>query len=146
MVRSGKPWRMLHEKYGKWNTVFKRFRRWSVLGIFQDFQQNIIGLKKENNSNDEFSSAIIDSTTIKCHSCALGYKKGTSDNEKIGKSVGGKTSKLSVVVSDEKTVLKAELLSGNKHDSNSAFTLLKDLKNKQDAPFYIYFKYNKKLS
>jgi transposase len=52
MVRSAKPWRMLHKKYGKWNTVFKRFRRWSVLGIFQDFQQNIIGLKKENNSND----------------------------------------------------------------------------------------------
>ena len=46
------------------------------------------------------------------------YQKGTWDNHKIGKSVGGKTSKLSVIVLDEKTVLKAELLSGNKHGSN----------------------------
>jgi hypothetical protein len=74
------------------------------LGIFQDFQKNIIVIKKENNINNEFSFAIIDSITIKCHSCFLGYKKGTLDNEKIGKSVGRQISTLSVIVYDEKII------------------------------------------
>ncbi len=41
--RTGIPWRDLPEGYGKWETVYQRFRRWSesgvietVLGILQD--------------------------------------------------------------------------------------------------------------
>ena len=28
-IRTGAPWRDLSEKYGKWMTVYQRFRRWS---------------------------------------------------------------------------------------------------------------------
>ena len=28
IVRTGSPWRDLPEEFGKWNTVFKRFRDW----------------------------------------------------------------------------------------------------------------------
>ena len=33
-IRTGAPWRDLPEKYGKWMTVYQRFRRWSEAGIW----------------------------------------------------------------------------------------------------------------
>ena len=47
IVTARKPWRMLHEKYRKWNSIFKGFRKCSVLVIFQDFQQNMLAIKKK---------------------------------------------------------------------------------------------------
>ena len=31
-LRCGAPWRDVPEKYGKWNTIYRRFRRWSEAG------------------------------------------------------------------------------------------------------------------
>ena len=31
IARTGSPWRDLPKHFGRWNTVFKRFRRWAVL-------------------------------------------------------------------------------------------------------------------
>jgi len=33
--RTGLPWRELPERFGKWNSVFKRFRRWEEAGVFE---------------------------------------------------------------------------------------------------------------
>ena len=32
---AGAPWRDLDEKFGHWNSVFRRFRRWALKGIFE---------------------------------------------------------------------------------------------------------------
>ena len=34
-VRTGAPWCDLPGEFGKWNPVFKRFRRWAKTGIFE---------------------------------------------------------------------------------------------------------------
>ncbi len=34
-IRTGSPWRDLPEHFGNWNSVFKRFRRWALSGIFE---------------------------------------------------------------------------------------------------------------
>lgn len=31
-LRTGAPWRDVPEKYGNWNSIFRRFRRWSTCG------------------------------------------------------------------------------------------------------------------
>ncbi len=35
MARTGAQWRELPEKYGKWNTIFKRANEWSKKNIFE---------------------------------------------------------------------------------------------------------------
>jgi putative transposase len=34
IVRTGSPWRDLHAAFGDWNTVFRRFSRWSARGVW----------------------------------------------------------------------------------------------------------------
>ncbi|RZK35957.1 MAG: transposase [Hymenobacter sp.] len=35
MARTGAQWRHLPDEYGKWNSVFRRYRRWVVTGVFE---------------------------------------------------------------------------------------------------------------
>ena len=32
-IHTGVPWRDLPERYGPWETVYSRFRRWSRVGL-----------------------------------------------------------------------------------------------------------------
>jgi transposase len=34
-IRTGATWRHVPEKYGKWMTVYQRFRRWSGAGVWE---------------------------------------------------------------------------------------------------------------
>jgi transposase len=34
-LRCGTPWRDVPPKYGNWNTIYRRFRRWSEAGVWE---------------------------------------------------------------------------------------------------------------
>jgi transposase len=34
-LRTGAPWRDVPEKYGNWNSIYRRFRRWSASGVWE---------------------------------------------------------------------------------------------------------------
>ena len=40
MARTGAQWRALPNKYGDWNSVFRRFNEWSKKGIWVLLQQH----------------------------------------------------------------------------------------------------------
>ena len=69
LVRAGAPWRDLPEEFGKWNSVFKRFRRWDKKGVWKR-------LFTELGENPDLEYLIIDSTIVRAHQHAAGVKGG----------------------------------------------------------------------
>ncbi|MCQ8278839.1 transposase [Acetobacteraceae bacterium KSS8] len=70
MTRMGAQWRHLPPDYGKWNSVFRRYRRWVELGIFDALLETLSELAGRNRSAD-----MIDSMILRAHHCAAGIKK-----------------------------------------------------------------------
>ena len=71
MARTGAQWRHLPDEYGKWNSVFRRYRRWVQTGVFEALLETLTELVQRDSSAD-----MIDSTVVRAHHCAVGLKKG----------------------------------------------------------------------
>jgi transposase len=76
IVRTGSPWRDLPEAFGDWNSVFRRFSRWSIKGVWWRIFEAM-------SDDPDFEYLIVDSTIVPAHQHAAGAKKG---GLKIGRS------------------------------------------------------------
>jgi len=64
------PWRGGPAKYGNWNSIYRRFRRWSTSGVWEHVA---IALAKTMAESGHYS---IDSTTVRAHVSAARGKGG----------------------------------------------------------------------
>lgn len=71
VLRVGCPWRDMHERYGKWNSIYVRFRRWAEQGVWDALLETLVDL----GLTDDWAHQI-DSTTVRGHSQAAGAKGG----------------------------------------------------------------------
>ena len=69
IVRTGAPWRDLPACFGNWFSVWKRFRRWALNGVFERLFQEFSG-------DPDFEYAFIDGTIVKVHRHGTGAKGG----------------------------------------------------------------------
>jgi transposase len=71
IARTGAPWRDLPEEFGKWSSVYRQFRRWSVSGVWDAMLEalNATGVAQS-------SVQMIDSTIVRAHQHAAGAKRG----------------------------------------------------------------------
>ncbi|MDG2003444.1 MAG: transposase [Novosphingobium sp.] len=44
VLRVGCPWRDMRERYGKWNSVYVRFRRWAEQGVWDALLQTLVDM------------------------------------------------------------------------------------------------------
>ena len=71
ILRSGAAWRDLPERYGPWQTVYKRFVKWSEAGIFEKIFKDLA-------ADADMQDISIDSICIKTHKSSAGAKKEKS--------------------------------------------------------------------
>ena len=71
VLRVGCPWRDMHERYGKWNSVYVRFRRWAERGVWDAMLETLVEL----GLTDDWQH-MVDSTSVRGHSQAAGAKGG----------------------------------------------------------------------
>ena len=69
IARTGSPWRDLPAIFGKWNSVFVRFNRWSASGVWDRIFAAL-------SDDPDFEYLIIDSTIVRAHQHAAGAKGG----------------------------------------------------------------------
>ena len=69
IVRTGSPWRDLPEVFGEWNSIFRRFSRWSHKGVWRRIFEAM-------SDDPDFEYLIVDSTIVRAHQHAAGAKKG----------------------------------------------------------------------
>jgi transposase len=69
IARTGSPWRDLPSMFGKWNTVFKRFRDWVKADIFKRLFDAV-------SDEPDLEYALVDATIVKVHRHGQGAKGG----------------------------------------------------------------------
>ena len=119
IVRVGAPWRDLPKDFGKWNSVFQRFRRWVRSGVFDQMFEAL-------SADADFEYVIVDGTIVRVHQHGSGARGGTK-TQAIGRSRGGLTTKIVALVDALGNLVRFVLLPGQRHDSAGVAPLLTDL-------------------
>jgi transposase len=71
VLRVGCPWRDMHERYGLWNSVYVRFRRWAEQGVWDAILAPLVEL----GLTDDWQH-MLDSTIVRGHVSAVGGEGG----------------------------------------------------------------------
>jgi len=71
VLRVGCPWRDMHKRYGLWNSVHVRLRRWAEQGVWDAILATLVEL----GLTDDWQH-MIDSTIVRGHVSAVGGKGG----------------------------------------------------------------------
>lgn len=68
IAKTGAPWRDLPERFGNWNSVWRRFDRWASKGAWERVFREL--------QDPDLEWLLLDSTVIRAHQHAAGAKKG----------------------------------------------------------------------
>ena len=74
VAKAGHPWRDLPERFGKWNSVWRRFDRWCATGVWKLLAKELGELDLEELQ--------LDSTSIKVHLSAVGGRREAAEKKK----------------------------------------------------------------
>lgn len=74
IAQTGAQWRHLPDEYGKWNSVFRRYRRWVTTNVFDAMLETLAELAGRDTAAD-----MIDSTVVRAHHCAVGIKRDSAN-------------------------------------------------------------------
>ena len=113
IARTGAPWRDLPAEFGKWNTVFTRFRYWVKADVFKRIFEALSG-------DPDLEYAMIDGSIVKVHR----HGQGATQSQAIGRSRGGRGTKLHALADGQGRLYALLLTPGQTHDIHGARRLL----------------------
>jgi transposase len=115
VLRSGAPWRDLPEDYGPRTTCYNRFIRWQRAGIWTNIMNALAAAH-------DATVQMIDTSMVRVHQHAACV--ADSAIQSVGRSRGGLTSKLHVVVDANGLPVRLGLTPGEVHDNRLCSVLL----------------------
>jgi transposase len=124
VLRSGAPWRDLPDGYGAPTTCYNRFVRWRRAGIWDRIMD---ALALAHNA----AVQMIDTSIVRVHQ--HGACIANNRNQHMGRSRGGLTSKIHVVVDGNGLPVQLGLTAGQAHDNQLFSVLLRNLPSSGDA-------------
>lgn len=73
-LKTGVPWRDLPERYGPWETVYSRFRRWQRAGVWD---RVLAAVQADGDAAGDLDWGLhfVDGTTVRAHPHAAGTPK-----------------------------------------------------------------------
>lgn len=110
-IRVGCPWRDLPRRFGRWNSVFQKFNRWSPKGKLMLVFKALV-------QEPDLEWAFIDGSIVKAHQHSAGA--ASDENQAIGKSRGGNTTKIHMAVDAHGLPIDFEITGGEVHDCKVA--------------------------
>lgn len=90
IARTGSPWRDLPEEFGKWSSVYRQFRRWTLAGLWEQIMDALI-----ESGAVPHALQMIDSTVVRAHHQAAGAKGGLRDRVLAAQEVASRPRSIS---------------------------------------------------
>lgn len=117
ILRTGSQWNQLPKRYGKANSVYRQHYRWAKSGMWKFVLQRLA----EECSDGSIQS--VDATHVKAHQDACRHGSPPED-QGLGKTKGGRNTKLHAVVDSLGKLLNIKVVPGNEHEVKSAAEVL----------------------
>ena len=83
---TGAPWHDVPSRYGNWNTIYRRFRRWSEAEVWETMAVTLAEIMADSGHYS------IDSTTVRAHVSAAGGRGGLIDEVLAARGAGSPVS------------------------------------------------------
>jgi len=119
IARTGCPWADLPERFGKTNSVCRRFRRLAQKGVWQRLFEAV--------QAPDLVWVMLDSTVLRAHQHSAGQKKSDPQTECLGRSRGGISTKIHACVEAQGQGVRLIATAGQAGDSPQTLPLLADL-------------------
>ena len=119
VLRSGAPWRDLPETFGPYTTCYNRFVRWGRAGVWEQIMNALAAMH-------DAAVQMIDTSIVRVHqhgACIAG-----NNQQHMGRSRGGLTTKIHAVVDTNGLPVQIGLTPGETHDNQLCSVLLSELR------------------
>lgn len=80
ILNSGAQWRDMPERYGKWQTVYDRYRRWTREGLFDRILHRL-HIELDDDGRIDWDVFDVDGSNIRAHQSAAGAAKKGADED-----------------------------------------------------------------